>query len=762
MVGISSSYTSRAGSTSGASRTNYVSSSRTSSARGSSGTSPSKPKQGLDSFSRSTTRPTTTTTSKPTASSGRTSSSGTSGTSGRTSASVGHSSGVSGRTSTSSKSTPSFGSLTGSGRTGATGRTASTSGARGTGSTSGARSTGSTSGARSTGSTSGARSTGSTNGARGTGSTSGSRGTGSTSGARSTGSTSGARSTGSTSGARSTGSTSGTRGTGRPFGTRPASSTFGTSSSSQVGGTTGISSTTPSPATVASSLNTVDNKRIHTLEEQLADDDSLNDAIKYQNEDSARDGVYTESQEFISDTIKELMDENGYSINDIVVAGGADYLTDLSNSLEGYDVSDFNIDKSNMTPDLINIISSAYEKASPEERDSNSLLGQLYAQAKDFVVSQSTNPALYEAYASQMGNIDSGFDNNQQMSLSEMLNDVDRFNQVLAIDPHFYDKYVTPITTKDGKVVYTISDSQRAQMIADENALLGDDRKIVEDSDYTMTNPDALIWNDEDAFFDKFGKTAATVGFVADGGWSQYNELNKEYQDCQNLCDQFNEKGYVIYDGKRYDKDNAQAFINAMNARVDDIQKQKDEIERSQSYNATVASALSEFGWEAAKFGLGIVGGGAVQVTLIAADAAITAHDTIADDGSWDEALVASITNAAGNVLGNAVGDWLFPGANDATTEITERATERLTSEASERIATEVAENIAEATARRIAQETGENISKEATESVIKKFLTEKFKYDVGNEVQSINEDFFNGAYEEIKAELTSESSSEA
>ena len=34
--------------------------------------------------------------------------------------------------------------------------------------------------------------------------------------------------------------------------------------------------------------------------------------------------------------------------------------------------------------------------------------------------------------------------------------------------------------------------------------------------------------------------------------------------------------------------------------------------------------------------------------------------------------------------------------------------------------------------------------------------------YDLGNEVQSINEDFFNGAYEEIKAEITGESSSEA
>ena len=686
MVGISSSYTSRAGSTSGASRTNYVSSSRTSSARGSSGTSPSKPKQGLDSFSRSTTRPTTTTTSKPTALSGRTSSSGTSGTSGRTSASVGHSSGVSGRTSTSSKSTPSFGSLTGSGRTGSTGRTASTSGARGTGSTSGAR------------------------------------------------------------------------GTGRPFGTRPASSTFGTSSSSQVGGTTGISSTTPSSATVASSLNTVDNKRIHTLEEQLADDDSLNDAIKYQNEDSARDGVYTESQEFISDTIKELMDENGYSINDIVVAGGADYLTDLSNSLEGYDVSDFNIDKSNMTPDLINIISSAYEKASPEERDSNSLLGQLYAQAKDFVVSQSTNPALYEAYASQMGNIDSGFDNNQQMSLSEMLNDVDRFNQVLAIDPHFYDKYVTPITTKDGKVVYTISDSQRAQMIADENALLGDDRKIVEDSDYTMTNPDALIWNDEDAFFDKFGKTAATVGFVADGGWSQYNELNKEYQDCQNLCDQFNEKGYVIYDGKRYDKDNAQAFINAMNAKVDDIQKQKDEIERTESYNAAVAATAGEIGWEAVKFGLNFVPLGkgvetAVNVGVIAADALIAGHDKVADGGSWDEALVASITNAAGNVIGDKIGNAVFS-SGTLTGEAAERATER--------IAAEVAENIAESTARRIARETGQEVSSEVTENVIKKVVKAKLQGDFGGEIQTITEDLMNGTYEEIKAELTSESSSEA
>ena len=385
----------------------------------------------------------------------------------------------------------------------------------------------------------------------------------------------------------------------------------------------------------------------------------MNDAIKYQNDDSARDGVYTESQEYISDTIKELMDENGYSINDIVVAGGADYLKDLSNSLDGYDVSDFNIDKSNMTPDLINIISSAYENASPEERDSNSLLGQLYAQAKDFVVSQSTNPSLYEAYASQMGNIDSGFDNNQQMTLSEMLNDVDRFNQVLAIDPHFYDKYVTPITTKDGKVVYTISDAQRAQMIADENKLLGDNRNIVEDSDYTMTNPDALTGKESDSFFEKFGKSAESLAFVTDGGWKEYNELNKEYLDCRELCNQFNEQGYVIYNGKRYDENNAQSFIDAMNKKVDDIQKQKNEIEQTESFNAAAMATAGELGWEATKFGLSFFSGGLATIAVTSIDGAITFHDSIADGSSLGEAAINAGFNMTGNVIGNLVTDNL-------------------------------------------------------------------------------------------------------
>ena len=542
-----------------------------------------------------------------------------------------------------------------------------------------------------------------------------------------------------------------------------SSATKETDGSSGVGnkGTSPVNALGSAAPSANSELSDVDRKLVNELEDEIGDDTELNNAIANL-ANGGEEGNYSTSKGFIADSIQEMLDDKDCSINDITVAGGADYLSDLSKALDGYDISDFNIDKGNISQEFIDIVSSAYQNATPEERDKNTLLGQLYAQTREYILSQATNPDIYDAYASQMGNIDSGFDKDQNMTLSELIGNLDRFNQIMQIDPHFYDKYVTPIKTKDGKIVYTITDAQRAQMISDENALLGDDRNIVEDSDYTMTNPDALTWKDDDAFFDKFGKSAATIGFVSDGGWSEYNQLNKQYQDCQNLCNQFNEQGYVIYNGKRYDKNNAQAFINAMNAKVDDIQKQKDEIERTESYNAAVAATAGEIGWEAAKFGLGVVGGGAVQVTLIAADAAITAHDTIADGGSWDEALVSSVTNAAGNVLGNAVGDWLFPGANDAATEITERATERLTSEASERIATEVAENIAEATARRIAQETGENISKEATESVIKKFLTEKFKYDLGNEVQSINEDFFNGAYEEIKAELTSESSSEA
>ena len=539
------------------------------------------------------------------------------------------------------------------------------------------------------------------------------------------------------------------------------SATRGGSTAAASNSSVSVKGTTPQKS-IKNSFTNPDRGLIKDLETELSSDSDLAKAVRYQNDGSAVDGVATESKAFIADRLQEIIDDNDCGIEDLTIAGGADFLKDVSNSLKNYNVEDFNIDKDNISPEFIAILSNAYADAPAEAKDGNTLLGRLYNQTQNFITSQTSNPEMFEAYIQQMGSIDSGFDNDKKMTLEEMSQNVDKFNQILSLDEDFYDKYATKMTTQNGKTVYMINDAQRAQIISDENKLLGDNRAIVEDSDYTMKNPDALTWADDDSFFDKFGKSAATINFVADGGWKNYNALNKEYLNCQDLCNQFNEQGYVEYQGKRYDSSNAQSFIDAVNTKVENIQKQKDEIERTESYNAAVAATAGEIGWEATKFGLGIVSGGAVQVTLIAADAAIAAHDTFADGGTWDEALFSSITNAAGNVLGNAAGDFFFPGANNAATEITERATERLTSEATERIATEVAENIAEATARRIAQETGEQISQEAAESAMKKFITEKIKYDLGNEVQSINEDFFNGAYEEIKAEITGESSSEA
>lgn len=520
------------------------------------------------------------------------------------------------------------------------------------------------------------------------------------------------------------------------------------------------SSTAPSSSTgnksIDDSLTTPDRNLIHDLESESADNYDLSKAISYQNDGTAREGVYNESKEFIAESVKEIIDNNDCGIEDLVVAGGADFLKNTSEALSGYNIEDFNIDKENISSEFIAILSNAYEKASSEgEVDNNSLLGRLYGQTKDFIKSQTADSAMFEAYSGQMGSKDNQFDDNEVMTLEEMYQNVDRFNEILSIDPDFYDKYAQTGTTKDGTICYSISDAQRAEMITAENKLLGENRKIVEDSDYTMTKPDALTWDSDDSFFEKFGKSTATMAFVADGGWKEYNILNKEYTECQNLQNQFNEQGFVEYEGKRYDASNAQAFVDAMNEKIEEIQKQKDEIERTETFNAVMAETAGEVGWEAAKFGLGIVSGGAVQVTLIAADAAIAAHDTIADGGSWDDALVASIANAAGNVLGNKLGDALFPGANEAAVEVTERATERLTSEATERIATEVAENIAESTARRIAQETGQNITQEASESAIKKIIIEKLKYDSGNQAQSLNEDWVNGIYEAIKAELT-------
>lgn len=535
-----------------------------------------------------------------------------------------------------------------------------------------------------------------------------------------------------------------------------------TSPSATRGGSTAPSSSTGNKS-IDDSLTTPNRNLIHDLESEIADNYDLSKAISYQNDGTAREGVYNESKEFIAESVKEIIDNNDCGIEDLVVAGGADFLKNTSEALSGYNIEDFNIDKENISSEFIAILSNAYEKASSEgEVDNNSLLGRLYGQTKDFIKSQTSDSAMFEAYSGQMGSKDNQFDDNEVMTLEEMYQNVDRFNEILSIDPDFYDKYAQTGTTKDGTICYTISDAQRSEMITAENKLLGENRKIVEDSDYTMTKPDALTWDSDDSFFEKFGKSTASMAFVADGGWKEYNILNKEYTECQNLQNQFNEQGFVEYEGKRYDASNAQAFVDAMNEKVEEIQKQKDEIERTETFNAVMAETAGEIGWEAAKFGLGIVSGGAVQVTLIAADAAIAAHDTIADGGSWDDALVASIANAAGNVLGNKLGDALFPGANEAAVEVTERATERLTSEATERIATEVAENIAESTARRIAQETGQNITQEASESAIKKIIIEKLKYDSGNQAQSLNEDWVNGIYEAIKAELTSESSSEA
>lgn len=410
-------------------------------------------------------------------------------------------------------------------------------------------------------------------------------------------------------------------------------------------------------------MNKIDENRINNLEKQLKNDEELAKAIKYQNDGSAMD-TYSESKQFISDTISELIGEKGYTINDIVVAGGADYLNDISKSLSGYNVSDFKIDKKNITPDLINIISSAYENASSEEKQSYGLLSELYQQAKDYIVSQASNPALYTAYAQQMGNIDGQFDNDKQMSLSEMLQNVDKFNQILKTDPNFYDDYVTTSKSKDGSIIYNISDAQRAQIITDENALLKENRNIVEDSDYTMTNPNALTKNFDDSFWDKFGKSVATMDFVADGGWKEYNQLNKEYQEYQKLCNQLNSQGSVVYNGKTYNANNAKDFIESINKKVEEIQNQKDKIEQTESFNAAVAATAGELGWEATKFALGFSSAGLTTIVTTAADGAITFHDSLAEGNDITDALIDASLNIGGNIIGGKVmdsmGNYLF------------------------------------------------------------------------------------------------------
>lgn len=535
------------------------------------------------------------------------------------------------------------------------------------------------------------------------------------------------------------------------------SATRGGSTAAASNSSVSVKGTTPQKS-IKNSFTNPDRGLIKDLETEISSDSDLAKAVRYQNDGSAVDGVATESKAFIADRLQEIIDDNNCGIEDLTIAGGADFLKDVSNSLKNYNVEDFNIDKDNISPEFIAILSNAYADAPAEAKDGNTLLGRLYNQTQNFITSQTSNPEMFEAYIQQMGSIDSGFDNDKKMTLEEMSQNVDKFNQILSLDEDFYDKYATKMTTQNGKTVYMINDAQRAQIISDENKLLGDNRAIVEDSDYTMKNPDALTWADDDSFFDKFGKSAATINFVADGGWKNYNALNKEYLNCQDLCNQFNEQGYVEYQGKRYDSSNAQSFIDAVNTKVENIQKQKDEIERTESYNAAVAATAGEIGWEAAKFGLNFVPLGkgvetAVNVGVIAADALIAGHDKVADGGSWDEALVASITNAAGNVIGDKIGNAVFS-SGTLTGEAAERATER--------IAAEVAENIAESTARRIARETGQEVSSEVTENVIKKVVKAKLQGDFGGEIQTITEDLMNGTYEEIKAELTSESSSEA
>ena len=108
---------------------------------------------------------------------------------------------------------------------------------------------------------------------------------------------------------------------------------------------------------------------------------------------------------------------------DIIQAGGAQFLLNMSNTTKGNgNMSAFLPEEDQITEEYVNIVSAAWENLSEEEKNNqgNSYLKQLYDQTYNHIVSQSSDPELFKAYARQMGMVDdAGWDSDHQMTLEE-------------------------------------------------------------------------------------------------------------------------------------------------------------------------------------------------------------------------------------------------------------------------------------------------------------------------------------------------------